>query len=87
MVMWDLLHIIDGYSVNYFARLKELEIGDEVIYKTNEGTKTYSINIITTIEDTDWSFLQKTKEDKITLITCVENVPNKRRCLQGIINK
>ena len=80
-------HIIGGYPVNYFARLKELEIGDEIIYKTIKGTKTYVVNVITIIEDTDWSYLKNTKEDKITLITCVENKPSKRRCIQGIIKK
>jgi len=36
------------------------------------------------IEDTDWSYLQKTKENRITLITCVKNQPTKRLCVQGI---
>lgn len=85
--MLVLQRIIGGYPVNYFARLKELQIGDEIIYKTKNGTKYYSINIITIIEDIDWSYLQNSKEDKITLITCVENEPNKRRCIQANIKE
>lgn len=73
-----------GYPINYFARIKELEIGDKIIYKIKNDTKEYSINLSTIIEDTDWSYLQETNENKITLITCVENEPSKRRCIQGI---
>lgn len=80
-------HIIDGYPVNYFSRLKELEIGDEITYKLKNKTKKYIVQTVAIIEDTDWSYLQKTKEDKITLITCVENQPTKRLCVQGDIKK
>ena len=72
-----------GYPINYFSRLKEIKKGDKVIYKTKYGTKTYKIKTIAIIEDTDWSYLQETKDNRITLITCVENKPNKRLCLQG----
>lgn len=73
-----------GYPVNYFGRLKELQIGDEIKYTTIYGTKTYKVSISTIIKDTDWSYLQATKENKLTLITCVENEPNYRRCIQAI---
>lgn len=73
-----------GYPVNYFGRLKDLQIGDEIIYTTVYGTKTYKVEISTIIKDTDWSYLQKTKENKITLITCVENEPKFRRCIQAV---
>lgn len=73
-----------GYKVNYFCRLKELQIGDEIKYTTVFGTRVYKVEVITIIEDTDWSYLQETKENRITLITCVENEPNHRRCIQGI---
>lgn len=73
-----------GYPINYFSKIKELEVGDKIIYKTEFGTKTYSVKSIKTIEDTDWSYLQKTKDNRITLITCVENQPSKRLCVQGV---
>lgn len=72
-----------GYPINYFSRLKELKVGDKIIYRTEFGTKTYSVKTIKTIEDTDWSYLQETKDNRITLITCVENKPTKRLCIQG----
>lgn len=73
-----------GYPINYFARLKELEFGDEIIYKQGYETKKYVVDNITIIQDTDWSYLQETKENTITLITCVEDKPTQRRCIQGI---
>ena len=43
----------------------------------------YEIDTIEIIEDTDWSYLEKSNENKITLITCVENEPKFRRCVQA----
>lgn len=73
-----------GYPINYFSRLKELQKEDKIIYKFKNEIKTYSVNVIKIIEDTDWSYLQKTKDNKITLITCVANQPSKRLCVQGV---
>jgi len=73
-----------GYPINYFSRLKELKYGDEIIYKTEFGIKMYIVEIIEIIEDTNWSYLQNTNDNRITLITCVENQPNLRLCIQGI---
>lgn len=72
-----------GFSINYFAKLKNLKEGDEIIYKTDNGIRTYSINLITIIDDTNWSYLINTNENIITLITCVENKPTKRLCVQA----
>ena len=73
-----------GYAVNYFARIKELKEGDEIIYKYNDFEKTYIVVENKIIKDTDWEDLEETEENKITLITCVENEPEYRRCIQGI---
>lgn len=73
-----------GYPVNYFAKIKDLQKGDKIIYKTKDGIKTYLVDVITIIEDDDWSYLENTKDNRITLITCVENEPKYRRCIQGI---
>ena len=72
-----------GYENNYFQNLKKLKIDDEIIYKYLEYQKTYKIDKIEIIKNTDWSYLEKTNENKITLITCVENEPQYRRCIQG----
>lgn len=76
-----------GYRVNYFANIKDLQIGDEIIYEIENQSRTYLVNEITIIEDTDWSYLQETNDNRITLITCVENEPSYRRCIQGIEKK
>ena len=72
-----------GYKNNYFENLKKLKIGDEIFYKNNEYEQKYIVSKHEIIKDTDWVNLENTEEDKITLITCVENEPNYRRCIQG----
>ena len=73
-----------GFPINYFEKVKDLKLGDEIIYKTPEGTKIYQVEMSTIIEDTDWSYLQETEDNRITLITCVRNQPTKRLCVQAI---
>ncbi len=73
-----------GYPINYFSQIKDLEVGDEIIYKLNEKIKKYKIQVRTIIDETDWSYLQETEDNIITLITCVENEPTKRLCVQAI---
>lgn len=72
-----------GYPVNYFANIKSLKIGDEIIYKYGKQQREYQVTTITIITDEDWSYLQNTNDNKITLITCVENKPAYRRCIQA----
>ena len=72
-----------GYKNNYFENLKKLKIGDEIFYKNNEYEEKYVVSKHEIIKDTDWVNLENTEEDKITLITCVENEHNYRRCIQG----
>lgn len=73
-----------GYNVNYFEKLKELEIGDEIIYIYNGKVKKYLVEEKEIIKETDWSYLEKTEDNRITLITCVEDLPEYRRCIQGV---
>lgn len=72
-----------GYKYNYFEKLKKLKINDEIIYKYENFEKKYLITKIEIINNTDWSYLEKTEKNKITLITCVENEPQYRRCVQA----
>ena len=72
-----------GYKNNYFERLKELKEGDSIFYNYQGKRKEYLVTKHVIIKDTDWSYLEETKENKITLITCVENEPEYRRCIQG----
>ncbi|MGN1299669.1 MAG: class D sortase [Candidatus Scatovivens sp.] len=73
-----------GYNVNYFENIKELEIGDEIYYTFSNKTRIFEVETKTIIEETDWSMLENTEENKLTLITCVENMPEYRRCIQAV---
>ena len=73
-----------GYDVNYFSRVKELEIGDEIYYFINENEYKYKIDEILVIYETDWTVIENTEEDRITLITCIENRDAYRLCVRGI---
>ena len=77
-----------GYKNNYFERLKELKEGDKIYYHHSNYKKEYVVEKHIIIKDTDWTNLENTIENKITLITCVENQKEYRRCIQGkeIIN-
>lgn len=72
-----------GYKVNYFSRIKELMIGDEIYYTYGNINKKYKVTLITIIKDTEWTYLENTSDNRITLITCLENEPEYRRCIQG----
>ena len=72
-----------GYENNYFANLKKLKKGDEIIYRYKNVEKRYIVQKHEIIKDTDWTNLENTEENMITLITCVENEPEFRRCIQA----
>lgn len=73
-----------GYLCNFFQKIKNLKIGDEIIYCTKEGKRIYKVQTNKVILETDWSYIEETKNNRITLITCEENRPEYRRCVQAI---
>ena len=73
-----------GYPVNYFENIKMLEKGDLIYYKKDSIVKKYKVETVTVIRDTDWTYLEETEDNRITLITCVENEPDYRRCIQAV---
>lgn len=76
-----------GNEYSYFARINELEEGDKIIYKTKFYTRTYIVNKKKVIYDTDWSDLENTKDNRITMITCIKDKPNQRLCVQAMESK
>lgn len=72
-----------GSSHNIGA-IKDLEIGDTIRYQTSLGTRTYAVSSVKIIDWTDWSYLNSTSDNRITIITCLANQPTKRVCVQGI---
>ncbi len=72
-----------GYKYNFFQEIKKLKIGDYIKYTTSQGTKLYQVVVNNVIEETDWSYIENTNDNRITLITCVENKPTYRQCVQA----
>ena len=72
-----------GYKNNYFSDIKTLKEGEIIYYYYKGKSKKYEVKDNFIISDTDWTSLENTEENMITLITCVENEPNYRRCVQA----
>lgn len=73
-----------GGSGDYFKNLKNIKIGSEIYYQTNYGTKRYVVETKNIIDETDFSYLNETEDNKITLITCVAGQKEKRLCVQAV---
>lgn len=73
-----------GYKCNFFQDIKKLEKGDIIIYSTEKGERKYKVEINTVIKETDWSYIQNTDDNRITLITCEIDKREYRRCIQAI---
>lgn len=64
--------------------IKDLEIGDTITYTTIYGTRTYRVSAVKIISNSDWSYLQATSDNRITLTTCLADQPEKRVCVQAV---
>ena len=73
-----------GSQGDFFKNLKKIKIGSEIYYQTKFGTKRYVVTVKETIDENDWSYLQKTDDNRITLITCVTGQREKRLCVQAV---
>lgn len=73
-----------GGKGDEFKNLKNIKIGSKIYYETEYDSKTYKVETITEISDEDWSYLAETKDNRITLLTCVTGKPNNRLCVQAI---
>ncbi len=73
-----------AHNNSFFRNIKNLEIGDEIFYISRLGKRQYKVSEVKKIQETDWSKLNQTTENKITLITCVKNIPYLRLCVQAI---
>lgn len=71
----------DGEDIGFFKRLNELEVGDQVIYHHAFGEYIYKVSEIKEIEETDFSVLEPSTTDKLTLITCVKGQKKLRLCV------
>lgn len=73
-----------GGQGEFFKNLKKIKIGSEIYYQTNYGTKRYVVTTKEIIDEEDWSYLQETEDNRITLITCVAGQKEKRLCVQAV---
>lgn len=71
-------------SSHNIGSIKNLSIGDAIKYTTSLGTRTYEVTFVGKIANTDWSYLNATSDNRITLITCAANEPDYRWCVQAV---
>ncbi len=68
---------------DFFRGVKDLMIGDLITYDTMHGTRTYQVFLKERITETDFSHLGWSRENLITLITCVIDTPGMRWVIQA----
>lgn len=73
-----------GGKGDYFKNLKNINIGSKIYYQTQYGTKMYVVVAKEKINETNFNYLEETKDNRITLITCVKGEKDKRLCVQAI---
>ena len=73
-----------GENGDYFRNLNKVKVGTEIYYQTNYGTRRYVVKKIKVIDETDWSLLENTQDNRLTLITCVKGKSSKRLCVQAV---
>ena len=73
-----------GHNSNrLLANLKDVKEGDIIKYSSCLGNRTYKVSHIEQIEETNWSYLEDTEDNRITIITCVKGQKNLRLCVQA----
>lgn len=76
-----------GTYAHYFEGLNKLNLGDEIIYQTKLGTRIYVVSKIEQISEDNLSILKNTKDNTLTLVTCITNNPTYRLCVKAIEKK
>ncbi len=64
--------------------IKDLQQGDIITYTTKLGTRTYQVSSVETIDNSDWSYLQSTSDNRLTITTCLADHPESRVCVQAV---
>ena len=73
-----------GGQGDYFKNLKDIQIGNFIFLKTEYGNKRYIVTFKQNISQDDFSYLKETKDNRITLITCVAGMKEQRLCVQAL---
>ena len=86
--LWDGNVAFCAHNRDYkydFRNLKKVEKGDKIVYETRFGTRTYVVNEIEAISETDWDdVLEVNDMNQVTMITCIEDQPTKRLMVQAV---
>jgi LPXTG-site transpeptidase (sortase) family protein len=61
---------ISGHRDGYFRVLKDIQLGDQVVLQTLDGTKRFTIGMTQVVEIDDTRLLRDTREQTLTLVTC-----------------
>lgn len=64
--------------------IKDLVAGDTITYTTLYGTRTYQVTMVKIIANNDWSYLQSTADNRITITTCLADRPESRVMVQAV---
>jgi len=87
---WDGNIGICGHNVNFdltagfFKNLHTLKPGDKIGYRTALGIRMYTVETVAEIAETDWSYLGRTADNRITLITCITGKQTSRLVVQAV---
>ena len=68
---------------NYFGQIHTLNIGDKITLATRLGTRNYAVSSVKKITETDNSDTAGTRENCITLFTCVRDERDYRWCVRA----
>jgi len=63
--------------------IRNLRNGDVIAYTTSLGTRHYAVTFVGTISSTNWSYLAASVDNRITIITCVNDRPDLRIVVQA----
>ncbi len=71
-----------GITVSPFKYLHRLEEKDILYYRYKNKTKKYSLSFKKEIDETDFTYIEETNEDSLTIITCIVGKKDKRLVLR-----
>ena len=74
---------MDG-TPGYFLNIHRLPKGAVIQYQTVFGTREYMVESIAEISQYDWSWLGRTEDNRLTLITCITGRPDWRLVVQAV---
>ena len=81
---------ISAHNVNlnntpgFFLNLYRLQPGAVIQYQTAFGVREYAVQTIAEICQYDWSYLGRTEDNRITLITCISGQAHLRLVVQAV---